>query len=86
MIALLLVTIVVGIATVVFARVANSGETPALTRAKEAIESMDAEEMNVHGLIIKREIIPLENTTARRLHFTITNSTGELLYSQDRIE
>lgn len=86
MIALLLVTITVGIATVVFARIANAGKTPALTRAQEAIEKMDVEEIKIDGLLIKREILPIENTTARQLHFTITDSTGKLLYTQDRIQ
>ena len=85
MIALLLVTIVIGIATVVFARFANSGKTPALTRAQEAIEDMTEEKILVDGLTVRKETMPIENTTSVHLRFTITDSTGKLLYTHDRI-
>ena len=85
MMALLLVTIIVGIATVVFARLANSGKTPAFIRAQEAIESMTGEEITVGGLTVRKESMPVENTTSVHVRFTITDSTGKLLYTHDRI-
>lgn len=85
MIALLLVTIVTGIAIVVFARFANSGKTPALTHAQEAIEGMTEEKIIVDGLIVRKETMPMENTTSVHLRFTITDSAGKLLYTHDRI-
>lgn len=91
MIALVLVLIVAGIATVVFGRASVSGAAPAMIKAQQAIDSMaintsrQNEIITIDGLTITQEATPIENSSSWHLRFTITNSSGKLLQQQDRI-
>ena len=90
-IALVLVLVVAGIATVVFGRAGVSGAAPAFIKAKQAIDSMainptlQNETITIDGLTITKESTPIENTTSWNLRFTITDSKGKPLETQDRI-